>query len=173
MLGRADDHPAGCSRVAERVVVTVRNAEEARKAAQTMIVEVGPGTPGDTDAVEPARFDHRPIVDTARRGEGALVEERVRDGESSGPVPVDRGMDVREGRLPDDMVRGDAVDADIARVELVARVEQRLPGEDLAAVAEADDANLADAADSRARRLDVDHDEVGRGIVGNRCDHRS
>ena len=65
-------------------------------------------------------------------------------------MPVDRRVDVREGRLPGDVVRGDAVDAGVAGVELVARVEQRLPIEDLAAVPKADDPDLADAADARA-----------------------
>jgi hypothetical protein len=74
-------------------------------------------------------------------------------------------MDVGKAWLADDMMRGDAVDPRVERVELVARIDQRLIGEYLGTVPEADDPDLTDAADARTGCLDVDHDEIGRGLV--------
>jgi len=161
MLDRPHHHPSRRARVAQCVVVAVIEPEEARQAAQLVVGEFGPRPPCHPDAVEPPRLDHLAIVDTARGGERTLVERRMRDRDPITQVPDDDRVDVGEGGSTRDVMRGDPVNTGVDRMELVARVDQRLPGEAFASVAKSDDPDLADAAHPRTRRLDVDHDEVG------------
>ena len=62
------------------------------------------------------------------------------------------------------------MNAGVERRKAIERVDQRLVLEHLDAILEADDANLADAADARAGSLHIDDDEVGyRGVQSGRC----
>lgn len=75
MFDRSDNHPAGGACIAQRVVMAVWYAKETSEPAETMVVQVGPGAPGDAHAVEPTRLDLGLVVNAARGRERALVEQ--------------------------------------------------------------------------------------------------
>ncbi len=77
-------------------------------------------------------------------------------------MTIDDRMQLTETGLAQHMVGGDAMDVDIEAAERVARIDHRFIFEADRAVAEPDDADLADAADAGTGGLDIDHDEIGR-----------
>ena len=167
MLDRADDHHSRRPRVAERVVVLEVDAEMPSEHVQPVARELRPRTLRDADAVQPRRLDHGAVVDAASRRQRTLVEVGVGDGGPPREVPVDHSVVVGEAGLPRDVPGGDPVDGGVEPAEVVTAIQERLVLERHSAVPEADYADLADAADPRAGRLDVHDDEV-RDVVGHR-----
>jgi hypothetical protein len=94
-------------------------------------------------------------------GKRTLVEIGMRDSDPAVQMAMNCLVDGAEIRLPDNMVGADAMDPDIEGREVIAGIDQRLIGKNFATIAKACDADLADAADPRAGRLDVDYDEIG------------
>jgi hypothetical protein len=80
-------------------------------------------------------------------------------------VGFEPGVDLREIGRSGDITRRDPVNADIEGRERITRIDQRFIGEDFAPVPVADNADLTDAADPFAGRLDIDDDKIGIGIV--------
>ena len=68
----------------------------------------------------------------------------------------------------DDVVADDPMDAGVEQGEAVKRVNQRLVLEHLDAIPEADDTDLADAADTRAGGLHVDGNKVWCSCIQRR-----
>ena len=126
-----------------------------------MARKMRPGALCDANAVEPFRLDWRLFVNLAGRSQSAFVEERVGNGYASGEMLIDDGVDRGKIRLACDMMGLDAVYPRIERREVIARVDEGFIFEDLSSIAEADDPDLTDAADPRARGFHVDHHEIG------------
>ena len=97
----------------------------------------------------------------------ALVEVGVRYRYPAGQMTVDDLVDVAECRLANDVIAADAVDASVEGRELVARINEGFIGVHLLSVPEADDADLADAADARTGGLDINDDEVDARFCGH------
>ena len=166
MVDRLDDHHARGTRIAQCVVMLVRNPQMSRQYVESVTGEIGPSSAGHPDAIQPESLDRRAPVNMAGGRKRSLVEIGVGNSDTTGKVPCDRGVDVAKIRMTDNMVRGDAVNPGVESVEFVARIDERLISEDLAAIAKSDDPDLTDAADPRAGCLDIDIDNDKIGKVG-------
>jgi hypothetical protein len=77
-------------------------------------------------------------------------------------VTVNDLVEVAEARLARDLGCGDAVNARVEAAEIISRIDQRLIFKRNLAPAEADDSDLADAANAPACGLNVDRYEIER-----------
>ncbi|WP_313737156.1 hypothetical protein [Sphingobium yanoikuyae] len=77
-------------------------------------------------------------------------------------MTIDDLVEVAEARLARDLGCGDAVNARVEAAEIISRIDQRLILKRNLAPAEADNSDLADAANAPACGLDVDRYEIER-----------
>jgi len=99
---------------------------------------------------------HKHLAGVAAGEQPAFVEIGMCNSCSPGQVSVNDVVHVGKARLACDMVGGNAMDAGVEAVEVIARIEQGLKLERDRAAAKADDTDLADAADAGAGGFDVD-----------------
>lgn len=92
-----------------------------------------------------------------------LVEIGMGDRDAATKMRCDLGMKITERWLANNVIGRDPMNAAIEAAEMVARIDQRLKFEDDFATAKADNADLADAADTAASGFDINRHEIEDG----------
>ena len=160
MIDRFHDDHACRAGVAERIMMLERDIQMFRHDIEPMAGQLGPGALGNSDTIQPCGLEHRAIIYTACCCEGALVKIGMGHGRAAIQMGLKDAVNVSETGLAQYVAGSNPVDPRIEAAEMILRIDKGLILKRDSAVAKADNAYLADAADTRARRLDVDDHEV-------------
>ena len=131
-----------------------------RHDVEPMAWQIGPSVTCDSNAVEPTSVDRWNPCLGAGRPQRRPVEIRMGDSDTASQVGRDHAVQPGIVRLATHMLRTDAVEPRIERVEPVLRIDQALIGQNFPPPREADNANLADAGRSLVGGFDVHDDEI-------------